>query len=82
VGFRPTGKGGDVKDRSGLEFYDATTRRTMKYMYPDTDHWTAGWLLYKHPDGQWVTYRKATDADIASMNEAVVKAHHFPTEKA
>lgn len=63
-------------DISGLEFYDAARQRTMKYVYPDTPHWTAGWILYKHPDGQWVTLRKATDADIAAVNKAVVEAYH------
>lgn len=27
-----------------------------------------GWLLYKHPDGQWVTLRKATDDDLVYLN--------------
>jgi hypothetical protein len=35
-----------------------------------------GWLLYRHPDGQWVTLRKATDADIAVISQAVINAHH------
>ena len=63
-------------DPAGLEFYDARSERWMKYVYPDTPHWTAGWILYKHPDGQWVTLRKATDDDIAVMNRAVSEAHH------
>lgn len=35
-----------------------------------------GWLLYRHPDGQWVSLRKATDADIETISAAVVEAHH------
>jgi hypothetical protein len=35
-----------------------------------------GWLMYRHPDGQWVSLRKATDADLAAINKAVVEAHH------
>lgn len=60
----------------GLEFYDAASKRKMKYVYPDTDHWTAGWVLYRHPNGQWVTLRKATPEDIKALNGAVVDAHH------
>lgn len=29
-----------------------------------------GWLLYRYPDGPWVTLRKATDADIAAISTA------------
>ena len=61
---------------SGLEFFDAASKRTLKYVYPDTPHWTAGWILYRHPDGQWVTLRKATKDDVSRITEAVVKAHH------
>jgi hypothetical protein len=61
---------------AGLDFYDCASGREMKYVYPDSSHWTAGWLLYKHPDGQWVTLRKATDADISTINRAVSTAHH------
>lgn len=60
----------------GLQFYDAASGRTLKYIYPKTGHSTAGWLLYKHPDGHWVTFRKATDADIAALNRAVAQGHH------
>ncbi len=63
-------------DVPGLEFFDAASNRTMKYVYPDTAHSAAGWLLYRHVDGQWITLRKATDADLAAINGAVVKAHH------
>lgn len=63
-------------DVPGLEFYDAASQRTMKYVYPDTKHWAAGWILYKHPDGQWVTLRKASDVDIEALNGAVIRAHH------
>lgn len=29
-----------------------------------------GWLCYQHPDGQWVTLRKATGRDLLSINMA------------
>jgi hypothetical protein len=35
-----------------------------------------GWIVYKHPDGQWVTLRKATDADTEAISNAVIAAHH------
>lgn len=63
-------------DPPGLQFFDAASNRQMKYVYPDYQHSCAGWILYKHPDGQWVTLRKATDKDIESMSAAVIKAHH------
>jgi hypothetical protein len=62
----------------GIEFYDINSGRTMTYVYPDTKHWSAGWILFKNHDGQWVTLRKATDADIATINKSVVAAHHQP----
>lgn len=64
-------------DVPGLEFYDGASKRQMKYVYPDTAHWTAGWILYRNPgDGQWVTLRKATEADVNAITGAVVEAHH------
>ena len=63
-------------DPSGINFYDNATGKHMKYVYPDSPHWTAGWILYKHPDGQWVTLRKATDDDINRISQAVIEAHH------
>ena len=35
-----------------------------------------GWLFRRHPDGQWVNLRKATDADIEVMSEAVSAQFH------
>lgn len=29
-----------------------------------------GWVFYRHPDGQWVTLRKATDAEIVAARAA------------
>ena len=28
-----------------------------------------GWLCYRHPDGQWVSLRKATEDDIKKVGE-------------
>lgn len=61
----------------GLDFYDARSGREMKYVYPDNPRRDlAGWLLYRHVEGHWVTLRKATAADIAAINGAVIDAHH------
>lgn len=32
-----------------------------------------GWILYRHPDGQWVSLRKATDPDFAALDAAGVR---------
>lgn len=50
--------------------------KEMMYCYPDSKHELAGWILYRHPDGQWVTLRKATDADIEAVSEAVSSQFH------
>jgi hypothetical protein len=61
-------------DPPGLKFYDGASRRWMKLVYEG--HWAAGWIVFKHPDGQWVTLREATSEDLDRINAAVVKAHH------
>lgn len=63
-------------DVAPLRFYDQRRRQDMMYVYPDTKHELAGWLLFKHPDGQWVTLRKATDDDIMRLSSAVIGALH------
>ena len=50
----------------GIEFIDARTGRQM--MLIQSGSW-GGWLAYKHPDGQWVTLRLATNED----REAIAK---------
>lgn len=50
--------------------------KEMMYCYPDSKHDLAGWILYRHPDGQWVTLRKATDQGILAMSRAVSKQFH------
>lgn len=47
-----------------LEFYDAK-QGLMKL-----DYWSNGeepWLFYRHPDGQWVSLRRATKDDIDKL---------------
>jgi hypothetical protein len=61
---------------TSLTFYDAATKRECCYVYPDTKHSTAGWILFRHPEGQWVTWRKATEDDLERISRAVIEAHH------
>lgn len=51
----------DVQHTSGIGFYSQTMQREMRYLYPDSGHHWAGWILFRHPDGHWVSLRKATD---------------------
>jgi hypothetical protein len=63
-------------DVAPLRFFDKRSQREMMYVYPDTKHWCAGWLLFKTKGGTWATLRKATDEDIETMSAAVISAHH------
>ena len=56
-------------DPPGIEFYDPWTGRTVKYITRGPVH-TVGWLVWKHPDGQWVTQCKATDDDLVRLAKA------------
>jgi hypothetical protein len=50
----------------GQQFYDKATQQEMMIK-------TVGdvpWLYYKHPNGQWVTLRKATAEDIRRIEDA------------
>lgn len=49
----------------GLRFLDRATNREM-ILVGEGEHY-AGWLCYRHPDGQWVTLREATEADRAAL---------------
>lgn len=56
-------------DPDGIEFFDAASERTMK-LSTQIGHWTHGWILFKHPDGQWVTLRRATAEDLAALGRS------------
>ncbi len=60
----------------GVGFYDIHNGRAMRYIYPDADHWTAGWIVVQNPSGDWMTLRKATDEDISVINKAIVETQH------
>ncbi len=55
---------------SGLQFYDLASAREMKWVFGDRQESLNDWLVYKHPDGQWVTLRKITEADKKVIIEA------------
>jgi hypothetical protein len=38
-----------------------------------TDGPFKGWICYKHPDGQWVSLRRATEEDREKLAEAIVE---------
>jgi hypothetical protein len=44
----------------GVRFFDAASEREM--IYATSGGW-AGWLLFRRPDGQWVSLCEATDED-------------------
>ena len=54
-------------------FYDSASNREMALIGEGS---YKGWIVYKHPDGQWVTLRKATEADHSAIRRAIVEAHH------
>ena len=58
----------------GHKFYDAK-KGEMMLIY---DGGWKGWLAYRHPDGQWVTMRKATSEDLHSLGLAIPKTNHEP----
>ncbi len=45
----------------GVIFFDNASKRQMLLVGEGEAY--AGWLCYKHPDGHWVTLRKATEDD-------------------
>ena len=62
-----------MRDPKGTRFYDLQSGREMLLVLEGPFN---GWIAYRHPDGQWVTLRKATDDDLVRINEAAVRAHH------
>lgn len=48
----------------GFAFVDEPTGREMKLV--TSGPWT-GWIVYRHPDGQWVSLREAMDIDRAKI---------------
>jgi hypothetical protein len=63
---------------SGFQFYDLASAREMKWVFGDRQENLNDWLVYKHPDGQWVTLRKITEADKKAMIAAAPIAIALP----
>lgn len=42
----------------------------------EPNHGFDGWICYRHPDGQWVTLRKATQSDIYELAAAMSATIH------
>ena len=63
-------------DLKGQKFFSQSRKQEMMLVQDDSSEWN-GWLVYKHPDGQWVSLRKATDADISELANAISEAHHL-----
>jgi hypothetical protein len=43
-------------DVAGLEFDDEASGRKMKYVYPDTPHWCAGWYVSGFDSARHMTH--------------------------
>lgn len=54
---------------AGVKFFSVS--RNQECMLCQSGAWS-GWILYKHPDGQWVSLRKATDKDMADLHNAAI----------
>ena len=56
----------------GTKFRDLKSGRMMVLVADGEPY--AGWLCYRHPDGQWVTLRQATERDRDAVADAFYKA--------
>lgn len=56
----------------GISFFDMASNREM--LLVDEGQAYAGWICYRHPDGQWVTLRKATEEDRVKIPRAFREA--------
>lgn len=59
----------DPFDPAGVRFWDVGRHREL--LLVEVGPW-AGWICYRHPDGQWVSLRKATEADLQCLHQARV----------
>lgn len=57
----------------GYGFYDGKSKRFMRLVYEGP--WK-DWIVYKHPDGQWVSLRKATNDDWHALAQAMSATLH------
>jgi hypothetical protein len=61
------------REPKGYKFYSGTRKQDMMLVFEGP--WK-DWLVYKHPDGQWVSLRKATERDLSEISRAVATIHH------
>jgi hypothetical protein len=55
----------------GIRFYDlASSREMLLRVMPNLELW----LLYKHPGGDWVYLRQATDEDLQRLRKVLEEA--------
>ena len=60
------------------EFYDKASRRTCCVSLIEEKDW----LCYKHPDGQWVTWRELTADDRVRLGiDLPPRGNHEESEK-
>lgn len=59
--------GGNYEPK-GVRFTDK--RRGEMLLVQEPGYTFDGWLCYRHPDGQWVSLRKATNEDYAVLGAA------------
>ena len=60
----------DIYEPVGTRFYDLAGKRSMMLVSNDEPREDMrGWLLWRHPDGQWVTLRKATADDLSRLHK-------------
>ena len=68
--------GADIYEPSGTCF-QANGKEMMLVLDDEPRKEMHGWILYRHPDGQWVPLRNATDGELVAICNAVSRAHHY-----
>lgn len=58
---------GGVYEPVGIKFYSQSRHQEMMLV---TEGPHIGWICYRHPDRQWVSLRKATEADFTALANA------------
>lgn len=53
---------------TGIEFYDIASKRQMILCTESAIGWK-DWLFFKHPGGDWVSLRLATDSDCRKIEQ-------------
>jgi hypothetical protein len=58
----------ETYEPKGIKFFEMGSKHELLLVVEGS--W-AGWLLYRHPDGQWVSLRKATQDDLAKIEQRI-----------